>query len=220
GELTAVWGAFRVGSPAVPSVPGVEAAGSVLESERLAGGRRVYVSGGGLGVASDGTFSELIAVPERLLIEVPGEVDDTVAAALGVVGIAAWLPLTWLAPVRADESVLVLGATGAVGTVAVQAAKLLGAGRVVGVGRNPRRLARAAAAGADATVSLEDGDFAEQLSAAFSGLPPTLILDALWGPAIESALAVAAQGARGVQLGQSAGPPATLPSPPRPRHPL
>ncbi len=92
-----------------------------------------------------------------------------------------------------------------------QAAKLLGAGRVVGVGRDPRRLARAESSGADAIVSLEAGkDLAPRLSAAFDGAPPTLIFDALWGSAIEAALAVAAPGARVVQVGQSAGPAATL----------
>jgi NADPH:quinone reductase len=95
-------------------------------------------------------------------------------------------------------------------SIAVQAAKLLGADRVVGVGRNPQRLGRAAAYGADATVSLQDDDFTSGLSAALDGTPPTLIVDALWGRAIEAALAVAAPRARIVQLGQSAGPTATL----------
>ncbi len=203
-------GTFPAGSPPVPYVPGVEGVGTVVESERLPAGTRVYATGGGLGVAYDGTFAERFAAPEEVLIEVPEGVVDAVAAALGVAGMAGWLPLTWLAPVRPGESVLVLGASGAVGSVAVQAAKLLGAGRVVGVGRDRRRLARAEAYGADATVSLQEGDLAPRLTAAFDGAPPTLIFDALWGPAIEAALAVAAPGARIVQLGQSAGPAATL----------
>ena len=77
----------------------------------------------------------------------PEGVDDGVAVALGIAGLAGWLALTWSAKLRAGESVLVLGATGTVGQVAVQGAKLLGASRVVAAGRNPRGLERAAGAG-------------------------------------------------------------------------
>jgi NADPH2:quinone reductase len=209
-DLAVASGTFPAGSPPVPYVPGVEGVGIAVESQRFPAGTRVYASGAGLGVAGDGTFAERFAAAEEVLIDVPEDVDDTAAAAFGVAGIAAWLPLTWLAPVCEGESVLVLGASGAVGSIAVQAAKLLGAGRVVGVGRNPQRLGRAAAYGADATVSLQDDDFTSGLSAALDGVPPTLIVDALWGRAIEAALAVAAPRARIVQLGQSAGPTATL----------
>lgn len=203
-------GTFGAGSPPLPYVPGVEGVGTVLRSGRFASGVRVWACGRGLGLAFDGTFSERFAVPEEVLIEVPGEADDRLAAALGVVGLAAWMPLTWLAPVRKGESVLVLGATGAVGSVAVQAAKLLGAGRVVGVGRDPARLERARSAGADAVVAYEGEGLPGRLAAAFDGAPPTLVFDALWGPAVEAAVAVAAPGARIVQLGQSAAPAATL----------
>ncbi len=96
---------------------------------------------------------------------------------------------------------LVLGATGTVGEVAVQAAKLLGAGRVVAAGRDPKRLERALELGADEAVPL-DGDFGE----------PTYVFDPLCGEPLERAVAAAAPGARIVQLGQAAGPTATLPS--------
>ena len=75
----------------------------------------------------------------------------------GVAGLAGWLPLAWLAPVRAGETVLVLGATGNVGAVAVQAAKILGAGRVVAVGRDADRLARARASSAPTRPSSSAG---------------------------------------------------------------
>lgn len=113
-------------------------------------------------------------------------------------------------PVRAGETVLVLGATGNVGSVAVQAAKILGAGRVVAVGRDADRLARAGELGADATVELGGDDFRERLAAAVEGAPPTLVLDALWGAPVEAATAVAAAGARIVHVGQSAGTTATI----------
>jgi len=71
--------------------------------------------------------------------------------ALGIPGLAAWIPLTRHARLQDGESVLVLGATGVVGQVAVQAAKLLGAGRVVGAGRDAEALKQIEELGADAT---------------------------------------------------------------------
>jgi NADPH2:quinone reductase len=107
--------------------------------------------------------------------------------------------------------VLVLGATGSVGLVAVQAAKLLGAGHVVAVGRDPDRLARATSLGADATVQLGAVD---DLVAAFreaSGADgPSYVFDALWGEPLAAAVQAAAPGATVVNLGQSAGPTAEL----------
>ena len=78
------------------------------------------------------------------------------------------------APVREGETVLVLGATGTVGFIALQAARLLGAGRVVAAGRSPEGLERAAHAGADATVAIGEGDFADQLREACGEDGPTL----------------------------------------------
>jgi NADPH:quinone reductase-like Zn-dependent oxidoreductase len=203
-DIAVAAGTFPGGSPPVPYVPGAEGVG-IVDS-----GRRVFAMGGGLGVAADGTFSEQFSAPEQALFDVPDGVDDVVAAAFGIAGIAGWMPLAWAAPVREGESVLVLGATGSVGSVAVQAAKVLGAGRVVAAGRDESRLARARAYGADETVSLDGDDLQERLAAAVGESPPTLIFDPLWGPPIEAVLAMAPRGARIVQLGQSAGPKATL----------
>lgn len=209
-DLAVASGSFPFGSPPLPYVPGIEGVGTVVRSGRFAPGTRVWASGRGLGVGTDGSFSERFAASDDVLVEVPGGADDLVAAALGVVGLAAWMPLAWLARVRPGESVLVLGATGAVGSVAVQAAKILGAGRVVGVGRDAARLQRASELGADAVVELEGEGLAERLAAAFAGAPPTVVFDTLWGPPLEAAAAAAGPGARIVHLGQSAGPTATL----------
>jgi NADPH2:quinone reductase len=125
---------------------------------------------------------------------------------------AGWMPLAWRAPVRKEDRVLVLGATGTVGLVATQAAKLLGAERVVAVGRNPERLKRAAELGADATVNLEEDDLVAAFKAAAGGDGPTYIVDTLWGPPAAAATQAAAPGWRLVQVGQSAGAEATLSS--------
>ena len=92
------------------------------------------------------------------IVPVPDDVDPALAASLGIAGLAGWLPLEWRAPVRDGETVLVLGATGTLGLVAVQAAKILGAGRVVAAGRRPEGLERARRAGADATVQLNGAE--------------------------------------------------------------
>ncbi len=211
-DLAIASGTFPAGSPPLPYVPGIEGVGRVVESGRFEPGTRVWASGRGLGVAMDGSFSERFAVAEEALFAVPDGADDAIAAAFGQVGLAAWMPLTWLAPVRDGETVLVLGATGSVGTVAVQAAKLLGAGRVVAVGRDETRLAAAGELGADATVVLGGDDFRGRLSSACEGAPPTLVVDLLWAEPVEAAAAVAGPGARFVHLGQSAGGTATIAS--------
>jgi len=210
-DIAIASGSFPFGSPPLPYVPGIEGVGTVVRSERFAAGTRVWTSGRGLGVAVDGTFADMYLAAEEVLVEVPAEVADVDAAALGVVGLAAWMPLSWLAPVRPGESVLVLGATGNVGSVAVQAARILGAGRVVAVGRDADRLQRALDLGADAAVEIGD-DFGERLAASVAEAPPTLVFDALWGAPLESAAAVTAPGGRIVHVGQSAGPTATLAS--------
>ena len=210
-DIAIASGSFPFGSPPLPYVPGIEGVGTVVQSERFAPGTRVWTSGRGLGVAADGTFAERYLAAEEVLVEVPAEVADVDAAALGVVGLAAWMPLSWLAPVKPGESVLVLGATGNVGSVAVQAAKVLGAGRIVAVGRDADRLQRALELGADAVVEIAD-DLGERLAASVADDPPTLVFDALWGAPLEAAAAVTAPGGRIVHLGQSAGPTATLAS--------
>jgi NADPH:quinone reductase-like Zn-dependent oxidoreductase len=187
-------GRFYDGHPPLPFVPGCECVG------REPGGRVVWTFGGGLGLTRDGTLAER-AQPGAVMVEVPDGADTALAAALGIAGLAGWLPLAWRAPVRDDDRVLVLGATGAVGQVAVQAAKLLGAAHVVAAGRNPAGLERALALGADEAVGL-DGDFGE----------PSYVFDPLCGEPLERAVAAAAPGARIVQHGQSAGPAATLTS--------
>jgi NADPH2:quinone reductase len=201
-DLSIAAGRFFAGRPPMPYVPGIEAVASVVDSKRLAAGARVFASGDGLGVTRDGTLAERFTAPEEALIEVPEGVDDPIAAALGTAGLAAWMPLAWRSPVGEDESVLVLGATGTVGLLAVQVAKLLGASRVVAVGRDTGRLERASRLGADAVVPLGE-DFAERLRLVVAPRPPTLILDMLWGDALEASVKIAARGARIINVGQA-----------------
>jgi len=205
-DLAVGSGRYFAGHPDLPYVPGAEGVA------RDAGGRLVYLFGEGLGVRRDGAFAERVLHPVEGAVPVPEGVDPVVATSLGIAGLAGWLPLAWRAPVRETDTVLVLGATGAVGNVAVQAARLLGAARVVAAGRNEAALRRAAERGADATVSLDEPDLVAAFRDACGGEGPTLVHDALWGPPAEAAMKAAARGARIVNLGQSAAPEATFAS--------
>jgi NADPH2:quinone reductase len=119
--------------------------------------------------------------------------------------------VAWSAVERArigpGDRVLVLGASGTSGFVAVQGAKLRGAERVVGAGRDAQRLERARGLGADAVVSLDE-DFRE----ACGGEGPTVVIDPLWGAPVARAADAAAPRARIVHYGQSAGPEAPFTS--------
>jgi NADPH:quinone reductase-like Zn-dependent oxidoreductase len=210
-----------------PYVPGVEGVGRVLESAALAPGTRVRFEGDLPGFGRDGALAERATAPEDALVELPDEVDDATAAALGVVGITAAMALD-RARLREGERVLVLGATGAVGQAAVQLAKARGAARVVAAGRDPDALARGEELGADASVSLAEGAAASgaaasggtasdaaasapdrtSLAAAFrdaAGGPLDVVVDPLWGEPAMAALAVLADGGRLVNVGEAAG---------------
>lgn len=212
-DLGVASGRFFAGSPPVPYVAGAEGVGRILEADGLAPGTVVWTGMQGLGISRGGVLAERAVARESGIVPVPEGADPAIASALGIAGLAGWLPLAWRAPVRPDDRVLVLGATGTLGHVAVQAARLLGASRVVAAGRRPEGLERAMAAGADAAVRLgEPGDLAERLRAAAGGDGPTLVVDPLWGEPVVAAIEAAAPRARIVQLGQSAGPTAAIPS--------
>jgi NADPH:quinone reductase len=205
-DINIAAGRFYGGHPPMPYVPGSE---GVVRRD----GARFHAFGDGLGIARDGTLAELAAVAEGTLVEVPDGIDDAQAVAFGIAGVIAWSAVAWRVKVGPGDRVLVLGATGAVGTVALQAARLLGAERVVAAGRDTERLARAAELGADDTVELDGGDdLAARLRTAAGGEGPNVIVDPLWGDPAATASEAAAPGARIVHLGQSAGPTASFAS--------
>ena len=206
-DLAVSRGALSIGHPELPYVPGCEAVG------RTADGRIVWLFGGSLGRTSDGALAERAAVADAYAVDVPEGADAALAAGLGIAGLAGWLPFAWRAPLTGGEDVLVLGATGSVGLVAVQTAKLLGAARVVAAGRSAAGLQRAADRGADATVQLnEASDLVTAFMDAFDGDGPSFVFDALWGGPGEAAVLASVPKATIVKLGQSAGATASLSS--------
>jgi NADPH:quinone reductase-like Zn-dependent oxidoreductase len=195
-DLATASGAFS-GPVALPSVVGREGIGTAH------GGRRVYFD---TTVAPFGSIAERALVPRDLLIDVPDGVEDGPALAFGIAGMAAWLGLTWKGRMLRGESILVLGASSVVGQIAVQAASLLGAGRVVAAARNEELLTRTLDRGADVTVQIRsDGEFADELlEASQDGFD--LVLDPLGGDPASAALNAMAEHGRFVQIGSAAGP--------------
>ncbi|MDX6625301.1 MAG: hypothetical protein QOE56_290 [Solirubrobacterales bacterium] len=205
-DVSKAAGTFYAGKPPLPSVAGSEGIG------RIGGeGPRYYFD---QPVAPYGSMAERTLVRADGLIEVPEGIADGAAVAFGIAGLAGWLPLTWRTRLEPGETVLVLGATGVAGQLAVQAATLLGAGRVVAAGRSAERLARARERGADAAVAIGELE-GERLTAAFrdaAGGDVDVVVDLLWGMPAAAALDALGPAGRLIQFGQSAGATATLPS--------
>jgi NADPH2:quinone reductase len=155
-----------------------------------------------------------VRVKDEDVLPLPDGLDPVLAAAVGNSGTAAFIPLIEVAALQAGETVLVLGATGAVGQLAVQVAHKSGAGRVIGVGRDHATLNRLLALGAHQIVDLRAGEgveeFAERLRAATG--PVDVVLDGLYGGPFEAALQVCAPRARIVNIGNLAGGSAEMPA--------
>jgi NADPH:quinone reductase-like Zn-dependent oxidoreductase len=190
----------QFGGPRVPSVVGLEGVGS------LADGSRVYFSPS---ISPYGSWAERTLVDPAKTFPVPDGLSDDLAVAMGIPALAAWLSLEHHAHVTSGDSVLVLGATGTVGRVAIQGAKLLGAARVVAAARDAETLRTLAPLGADAIVVLGAGDDEQALKDASEG-GFDVVIDPLYGAPFEAALAASAQHARLVTLGESAGPDARV----------
>lgn len=210
-DLLIASGRFYAGPPEVPYVPGKEGVGRIVESARHAPGTRVWFEARG-GVGGDGAMAAFAVADEAKTIPVTSDVDDAVAAALGIAGIAAWNALEWRARLRPGETVLVLGASGAVGSLAIQIAKILGARWVVAAARDGAALARSLDLGADAVVDLSvEGDLPARLREAAGG-DIDVTVDPLCGEALTAASIASAKDARIVQLGEAAAPSVTLSS--------
>jgi NADPH:quinone reductase-like Zn-dependent oxidoreductase len=218
-----IWnGHFFDGPPRPPYVIGLEGIGVVEEGERLASGTRVRVEYVHPGYGRDGAVAEYAVAPEEpdasdrasqaSVAPIGDELDDTAAAALGVPVFTALMCLERAQRAGASldgAHVLVTGATGAVGLVAVQLAKLMGAARVVAAGRNPQRLERAMALGADAVVELGDGDPRERFESAADGRLD-IALDPLWGEPARAAIEALTEDGVYVSFGQACSPLAEL----------
>ena len=189
----------------LPFVPGLDGVG------RLDDGHRVFF---GASRPPFGSMAERTIARPPFLIPLPDAISDVAAAALGNPAMSSWAALAHRARFTAGESVLILGATGGAGQLAVQIASRLGAKRVIACGRNPEALAKTKSLGADATISLElpHDELVDALRREIdNGID--IILDYLWGaPAAATVEAIAKKGLshqtariRYIQIGNSAG---------------
>jgi NADPH2:quinone reductase len=163
-------------------------------------GTRCYLTGP---PAPYGTLAELVPVPD------PAGIDPGLAAALGVAGLVGWLALDYRGHLQPGETVLVLGAGGSAGQLAMQSARVLGASRVVGATRG-KAVEQPADGGADAVVDLADDQAIDAGLAAAAPGGYDVIVDFLSGGLAPHAMNHANVGARYVQVGSSAGPTSTI----------
>jgi NADPH:quinone reductase-like Zn-dependent oxidoreductase len=197
----------------LPVVCGTDGVGCLDDGTRVffGGARRPY-----------GAMAERTVLRRVQCFSIPEDLDDVTAAAIPNPGVSAWLSLKHRAKLTAGETVLILGATGVTGKLAVQIAKILGAGRVVAAGRNEQVLSTLHELGADSTIGLDKPD--EELIAAFRREAGEkrfdVIIDYLWGRPTEALLkaitgkefAIGESETRLVEVGESAGSTTTLPA--------
>ena len=196
----------------LPIVPGADGVGVLPD------GKRVYFA---FPRAPIGAMAEQVAVAADRCVPLPDAVDDITAAAIANPGMSSWAALEERAHFQRGEAVLINGASGTSGKLAIQIARHLGAGRIIVTARNPAIEDELRKLGADVFIPLQQNP--EQLLDAFrqqvaAGLD--VVLDYLWGPAAESLIAaIAGHGmqpqarpVRFVNIGSLAGLDITLPA--------
>jgi NADPH:quinone reductase-like Zn-dependent oxidoreductase len=197
-------------SAKLPFVPGVDGTG-VLED-----GTRVYFV---LPEAPFGGMAEYCIVKKARCIPLPAALDDVTAAAIAIPGMSSWAALAERAKLVKGETVLINGATGVSGRLAVQISRYLGAGKIIATGRNAETLQSLKALGADETISLtQDNDALESAFQQQFQQGIGVVLDYLWGQSAELLLAAGAKASpeavplRFVQIGAMSAATITLPS--------
>src|ERR1035438_1151458 len=201
-------GAHYSSTGQVPMVAGIDGVGTRPD------GARIYF---GSARKPWGTMAERCAAPSSMCLPLPDGISDVEAAAIANPGMSAWLSLKQRAEVKAGETVLILGATGVAGQLAIQVSRYLGAKRVIAVGRNVDAIAKE---NVDAIVALGQSEDAVReafIAEATSGID--VVIDYLWGRPTELLLEALAKtfkpsstkSTRLVEVGESAGKTITLP---------
>jgi NADPH:quinone reductase-like Zn-dependent oxidoreductase len=203
-------GRHYTSSGTLPMIPGIDGVG------RLPDGRIVYFAAGDDVL---GTMADKALVNPGRSVELPPGVDVAAVAAAMNPAMSSWVALRRRVPIQPGQSVLVLGATGNAGAMAVRVARRLGAGRVVGAGRDAARLHALVPAGADDVVQLTDDAGATGEALAAAAAETDIVLDFLWGEPAQLAITalLTARPDRGraldwIQIGAVAGPTIELPS--------
>ncbi|MCE7065121.1 zinc-binding alcohol dehydrogenase family protein [Dyadobacter sp. CY326] len=147
----------------------------------LPDGTRVY----GMGIG--GMMAEKAVIHKNRIVQLPSTLDDATAAALPNAVVGAAMGLKLKANIKPGDVVLINGATGVTGRVAVQLAKYYGAQKVIATGRNQHSLAELKSLGADQTIAItgEDEPFVKQLQDIHQATPISIVIDYLWGHTAE-----------------------------------
>jgi NADPH2:quinone reductase len=186
---------WRFAAQPLPIIPGLEVAG-----HRVSDGVRVV----GLLPTGIGGYAEFAAVRDELAVAIPDGVDDAAALAVLVQGLTAWHVVVSAARVRAGETVAVTAASGGVGSLAIQIARLEGAARVIAVASSEEKRRLTLELGADAAIDSTPEGFTERLLAA-NGAPIDVVLESIGGPIVDQALKALSHGGRLVAFGQASG---------------
>jgi NADPH2:quinone reductase len=197
-DMYAAAGRVAADAP-VPRTLGTEGAGMV-------DGRPVVARGHGIGTARDGLWATAAVVPRAALVDVPEGVELETAAAMGVAGVTAWRTVHELAQIGAGDTVLVLGASGGVGSIIVTAAHAAGA-TVIGQTGHQYNAGWITGRGADDVIVTD----AEGLADAAGRFHPTAVFDGLGGGFTGAALEALEPHGRLVIFGASAGPEGQVP---------
>lgn len=197
-------GAHYTSTGALPLVPGIDGVGRASD-----GTLRYFVASTDLGAMAEQTVVDV-----RRSIVLSDDADPVAIAAAMNPAMSSWVALRRRTLMQPDQTVVILGATGTAGRLAVQVAKHLGAGAVIGIGRDRRQLATLPDLGADDVVALDEITTSiDRITAA------DIVLDYIWGPPAADIIAGlararhdSAQPLTWIQIGSMAGAGADIPS--------
>ncbi|CAM3824566.1 quinone oxidoreductase family protein [Bacillus paramycoides] len=193
----------KKGNKAFPFIPGIDAAGVV---ERVGSHvKNIYPGQRVIAFPQNGSYAEYVVANENLTFVLPDEVDFQTAAACPIVSFTSYNLLANVARLQKDEAVLIHAAAGGIGTTAIQLAKLLGAGKVIGTVGSEAKRKIALDAGADYVICNQNEDFVEKVNDLTNGEGVNVILDSISGTVSERSLDCLAYYGRLVHFGNASG---------------
>lgn len=193
----------KKGNGQLPFIPGIDAAGIVeqvgSDVKNIRVGQRV------IAFPLTGSYAEYVVANENLTFVLPDEIDFTTAAACPIVSFTSYNLLANVARLQQGESVLIHAAAGGIGTTAIQLAKLLGAGKIIGTVGSEAKKKIALEAGADHVICYQDEDFSEKVNELTGSKGADVILDSISGTVSEKSLECLAYYGRLVHFGNASG---------------
>ena len=182
--------------------PGLEVAGTVAE---LGPGVSIPAVGTRVAAFANGGYAEYATAAASAVLPIPSHLDFSRAAAFPLQGLTAYQLLRESARLEQGESVLVHAAAGGVGTLAVQLARLMGAGKVLGTASSASKLELVSRLGADAAINYTEENWVEQVKQATDGKGANIVLEMVGGQIAEQSLQALAPYGRMVVFGRASG---------------